>query len=210
MSDGAARARILERVRKALGDRCPHHHPGSLGPWREAPPDFAAMFTAAGGEVLRFPSREAAREWLNGFLQGRTASVGRTVPRELRPDAGAASRKESEAGPASEKRPDAGLTSHDRAEVGVSMARCAVAETGSLLLEARDGRRTQLLPPVHVVFVPEEDVVETLAEALARTDPDGESAAALHSGPSKSADIGQILVRGVHGPGRLIAAIIDS
>jgi len=34
------------------------------------------------------------------------------------------------------------------------------------------------------------------------------SAIALHSGPSKSADIGQVMVRGVHGPGRLIAAII--
>jgi L-lactate dehydrogenase complex protein LldG len=30
----------------------------------------------------------------------------------------------------------------------------------------------------------------------------------FHSGPSKSADIGQILVRGVHGPGRLIAGLI--
>jgi L-lactate dehydrogenase complex protein LldG len=33
------------------------------------------------------------------------------------------------------------------------------------------------------------------------------AALALHSGPSKSADIGRILVRGVHGPGRLVAAV---
>jgi L-lactate dehydrogenase complex protein LldG len=35
------------------------------------------------------------------------------------------------------------------------------------------------------------------------------SAVGLHSGPSKSADIGHIMVKGVHGPGRLIAAVIS-
>ena len=34
------------------------------------------------------------------------------------------------------------------------------------------------------------------------------SAIGLHSGPSKSADIGQVLVRGVHGPGRVIAVLV--
>ena len=33
--------------------------------------------------------------------------------------------------------------------------------------------------------------------------------AALHSGPSKSADIGQVMVTGVHGPGRVVALLLD-
>jgi L-lactate dehydrogenase complex protein LldG len=36
------------------------------------------------------------------------------------------------------------------------------------------------------------------------------SAMGLYSGPSKSADIGQILVKGVHGPGRLVVLIVGS
>ena len=35
------------------------------------------------------------------------------------------------------------------------------------------------------------------------------SAIGLHSGPSKSADIGQIMVKGVHGPGRVVAVVIE-
>ncbi len=34
------------------------------------------------------------------------------------------------------------------------------------------------------------------------------SAIGLHSGPSKSADIGHVMVKGVHGPGRLIAVVL--
>ena len=90
------------------------------------------------------------------------------------------------------------------------MARAAVAETGSLVLDARDGRRSQLLVPTHVVFVRREDVVETLTEALRSATPDLSSALGLHSGPSKSADIGQVMVRGVHGPGRLVAVVIGA
>jgi len=42
----------------------------------------------------------------------------------------------------------------------------------------------------------------------ATTRPALPTALGLHSGPSKSADIGQVLVRGVHGPGRVVAVII--
>ena len=31
----------------------------------------------------------------------------------------------------------------------------------------------------------------------------------LHSGPSKSADIGQVMVKGVHGPGRLVVVVLE-
>jgi L-lactate dehydrogenase complex protein LldG len=76
-------------------------------------------------------------------------------------------------------------------------------------MDARDGRRSQLLAPTHVVFVRAEDVHATFRDALAAARADLPSALGLHSGPSKSADIGHVMVTGVHGPGRLVAVVID-
>ena len=89
------------------------------------------------------------------------------------------------------------------------MARWAAADTGSLVLPSDQGRAAQLLPPVHLVWVERDRVLPTLADALERAEAEGLPAAlALHSGPSKSADIGQVLVTGIHGPGRVVAAVL--
>lgn len=87
------------------------------------------------------------------------------------------------------------------AEVGVTTAVCAVAETGSVLLRAGPGhhRLASLAPPVHLVLVSE--VVTTLAEGLSRV---GNRTSVLATGPSRTADIEGVLVRGVHGPGQLL------
>jgi len=190
------RARILARTSAALGGRERVPHPGDFtGP---RPPDargsdrlrsFEEALVAAGGEVVRFASVEEARRWLADFAAAfETISVGATVPASLRPSRPAAMPR--------------------AAGLGVSIARAAVAETGSLVLDARDGRRTQLLPPTHLVWIRAFDVHATLRDALLDLWGDLPSAVGFHSGPSKSADIGQILVRGVHGPGRLIAGLI--
>ena len=189
------RERVLERVRQALEDRPRLPHPGELettAPNAPAPVEhFAECFRAAGGEVRRFADLGGARRWLDQFADGfASASHGAGVPASLAlplPDA-----------PPRE------------AAVGVSVARAAAAQSGSLVLSSRDGRRTQLLPPVHVVLVDAATVVGTLGEALAACRGDGGSALALHSGPSKSADIGQVMVTGVHGPGRVVAVLLDT
>ena len=51
---------------------------------------------------------------------------------------------------------------------------------------------------------------EPVDEALERCRARLPAALALHSGPSKSADIGRVLVSGVHGPGRIVAAILGA
>lgn len=191
----SARDRILGRVRAALIGREATAHPGDFGSWRPETPSlssvrqFESLFTAAGGEAVRQADVSAAGRWLAGFARDfETATVGRTVPAELRPPL--------EGAPP------------EHAELGVSIARGAVAETGSLLLDARDGRRAQLLAPTHVVFVSELEVFSTLRGALVWIADDLPSAIGLHSGPSKSADIGQVMVRGVHGPARVVAVLI--
>ena len=60
------------------------------------------------------------------------------------------------------------------------------------------------------MFVDAATITATLGEALAACRDAGGSALALHSGPSKSADIGQVMVTGVHGPGRVVAVVLDA
>jgi L-lactate dehydrogenase complex protein LldG len=147
------------------------------------------MLEAAGAEVIRVEGMEEAGKWVRRLANDfDSVTIGVTVPPQLRPMT--TTRGSHEAG------------------LGVSVARGAIAETGSLLMDARDGRRTQLLAPTHVVFVRAADVHETFRGALLSVREDLPSAIGLHSGPSKSADIAQTLVTGVHGPGRLIAVVI--
>ncbi len=188
------RERILDRVRQALRDRPREPHRGELSTAvPDAPPPvehFAECFRAAGGEVHRFADADGARRWLHAFAaRFESVSHGTGVPAILAVPAPAAPPRE--------------------AALGVSVARAAAAQSGSLVLSSRDGRRTQLLPPVHVVLVDAGTVAATLGEALAACRDDGGAALALHSGPSKSADIGQVMVTGVHGPGRVVAVLLD-
>ena len=192
----SARERILARVRDALDMRPATEHPGSFDGWRpEGPPEsaidgFVALFEAAGGETVRRSDLAAAASWLADFASAfHAVTVGATVPDALRPALDS-------------------VASED-APLGVSVARGAVAETGSLIMDARDGRRPQLLAPTHVVFVRSNEVHVTLGGALEAIRHDLPSAIGLHSGPSKSADIGQIIVTGVHGPGRVVAVLVD-
>lgn len=197
------RDRMLTRVREAIDRRESSEHPGDFDAWRPAPYDgrvpaeapavdgFTAMLEAAGGEVVRQVGVDAAARWLSDFASGFESVVfGASVPPQLRPAL-------PEAPPVS-------------AALGVTMAAAAAAETGSLLMDARDGRGAQLLAPTHVVVVRVEDVHATLREAFRTLRSDLPSAIGLHSGPSKSADIGHVMVKGVHGPGRLVALMIGS
>lgn len=197
MSRAGARARILRQVRGALAGRTPVDHPGDLHSSVESPdgsmvPRFRARFEKSGGQTAQFASLEEARRWLDQLVEelgaGATASFGILVPDELRPGL-------PEAPP------------HEAA-LGVSMAYAAASQSGTLVLDARGGRRSQLLPPTHLIWLPASVIVPDMVAALVARRHDLPSALGLHSGPSKSADIGRTVVTGVHGPGRVIAAIL--
>ena len=89
------------------------------------------------------------------------------------------------------------------ARVGISLGVCAIASHGSVVLEAGPGkaRLGALAPPVHVVLVPRDRIVATLAEGLLSS---SLRTAVIATGPSRTADIGGHLIRGVHGPGDVI------
>ena len=209
----SARDRILGRIRDALrtsghpleafrsaggGGGAPAARPSAVPPelQGDAPALFRRQFTRAGGEVEWFPDTRAAGDWLRQWVDG-----------VVSPDAAVAFGR---AAPAWAREALAHIPeAHAReATLGISAAVGAVAETGSLLLSATDGRAVQLLPPTHLVVVDAATLHLTLAEALAALRANLPSAVALHSGPSKSADIGQVVVQGVHGPGRVVAVVV--
>jgi L-lactate dehydrogenase complex protein LldG len=198
----SGRSRILERIRRVLETRERAPHPGPFEGARPEPAPaapsvtsplegFEAAFRAAGGECVRAEDSDAVRRWLAEAVPAdRTLVVGEGVPTDVVPDRGRRSAED--------------------ADVALSLATGAVAETGTIVLNARDGRRAQLLAPSHLILVPADTIRRTLRETLAAIRGDLPSAFGLHSGPSKSADIGQVMVRGVHGPGTVTAVIYGS
>ncbi|MBL8242040.1 MAG: lactate utilization protein [Bryobacterales bacterium] len=99
------------------------------------------------------------------------------------------------------------------AGVGITSAYCLLAETGTIVLRAtpEEPRLPSLLPPVHIAVVPEERLLTNLDEMLSMTPRpvDDASAMVLISGPSRTGDIEQFLVRGVHGPGEIHVVIVQ-
>jgi L-lactate utilization protein LutC len=92
---------------------------------------------------------------------------------------------------------------------GVSRAVYALADTGSVVLAAspEEPRAASLLPDVHVTLVPAEVILAGLEELFAVVGDDLPSSLAIVTGPSRSADIEQLLTVGVHGPGEVHVVI---
>jgi L-lactate dehydrogenase complex protein LldG len=111
----------------------------------------------------------------------------------------------------------AGFTVHrgvspDLPDAGVSEASWGIAETGSVVLEASvdEPRSRSLLPWVHVSLLREDRVVADLDELLARVRGELPSALAIVTGPSRTADIEQTLMVGVHGPGEVHVVLLPA
>jgi L-lactate dehydrogenase complex protein LldG len=101
------------------------------------------------------------------------------------------------------------------ADLGITEADFALADTGTLVIRSRPGqpRTVSLLPPTLIAVVPVSRVVADLAHLFAVLDMKeatrGSSGITFITGPSRTADIEQTLVIGVHGPARLHIILID-
>jgi L-lactate dehydrogenase complex protein LldG len=94
---------------------------------------------------------------------------------------------------------------------GVSEASYGLADTGSVvLLSSVEPRTTSLLPAVHVAVLREDRILPGLRELFEALAPELPSSVAIVTGPSRSADIEQILAVGVHGPGEVHVALLPS
>ena len=105
-----------------------------------------------------------------------------------------------------------------RADLGITGVDYAVAETGSVVVVPRAGlsRLVSLVPPVHVALVRPRDVVESLDDVfllrrLEYFQNGGDMGSYLNfiTGPSRTADIEQTIVIGVHGPKEVHMVLLD-
>ena len=97
------------------------------------------------------------------------------------------------------------------AAVGITGAEYGLADTGTLVvMSSSEARLASLLPPVHIAVIESTRILSGLDELLIREARPGDRTASmvLITGPSRTADIEQILVRGVHGPGELYVVIL--
>ncbi len=98
------------------------------------------------------------------------------------------------------------------ADIGITSADYVLGDTGTLVMLAspREARLVSLLPPAHIAVVPTERILTGLDELFAiLPEPATQtSSMVLITGPSRTADIEQILVRGVHGPGQIMAIVV--
>ncbi len=100
-------------------------------------------------------------------------------------------------------------------DVTISGVAAALAETGSLVVEASPDspRLLSLIAPLHIAVVPVAAIVPDMLDYLQRfadkPPHDLPAGQVIITGPSKTADIEGVLVPGVHGPGEVEILIVD-
>lgn len=209
-----SRDSLLHRVRTALG-RSVDQPPAPAPPPRIVVPEIAleeriarlsAALEALAGKTHRVAAAGEVCATVAGILNGRSAvasnsgflrECGVTALPNVR--SGITRRAELREVAAAL---DAGITSADY----------ALADTGTLVLfsSPEEARLISLLPPAHIAVVPVDRVLTGLDELFDKAPLPAErsSSMVLITGPSRTADIEQILVRGVHGPGELDVVLV--
>jgi L-lactate dehydrogenase complex protein LldG len=193
-----ARDEVLDRVRRAIGERTPVDVPRE---YRQADgtPALLDTFVARLEDYKAVVHTVAADEVAE--LLGRLTHGRYVVP------AGFPDRWLSGVDVVR----DEALTAAqlDRLDGVVTTCALAIAETGTIVLDAGPGpgrRALTLVPDHHVVVVRSEQVVATVPQALTHLVPSRPQT--WISGPSATSDIELQRVEGVHGPRRLAVVLV--
>jgi L-lactate dehydrogenase complex protein LldG len=209
-----SRDHVLHKVRTALGR--------SVGQPVEEPPPvrlsmdevaieariecFRARIEALGGKTHRAESMDDACNYVARVLNGRSAVASNSA---LLRQCGITALAGVESGITDRARLRALCST---TACGITGANYALADTGTLVMLAsvQEARMISLLPPVHIALVDRERLLTGLDELLTilPRPADETSSMVLITGPSRTADIEQILVRGVHGPGEIHVVVV--
>lgn len=205
---------ILHKTRTALA-RSAGQAPALVGPPRIRIPEvgpetrlqqFQQALEELGGVVCRASSGEDARRYVQDLMRGKNA-VASNSP--LLAELGITRIEGVTSGIQDETRLRQACST---AAVGITGADYALADTGTLVLfsSASEARMISLLPPLHVAVIRKEQILTGLDElfSLVPRPADRSSSMVLITGPSRTADIEQILIRGVHGPGEIHVVVV--
>ena len=98
-------------------------------------------------------------------------------------------------------------------DAAITTTRGGIAETGSLILwpTPDEPRLMSLVPPIHIAVLYASDIYSTFQEAMISENWSSQmpTNALLISGPSKTADIEQTLVYGIHGCKELVVLVLQ-
>jgi L-lactate dehydrogenase complex protein LldG len=208
------RDHILHRIRTALG-RSAGQAVADPPPVRLVLPEvdmearirsFAVRLETLAGKVHRVATKEEACALVAAAIEGKSA-VASNAPFL------------AECGITGLPGVESGITGRDRmqercavVDVGISSADYMLADTGTLVMlsSAQEARLVSLLPPAHIAVAPLERMLTGLDELFTLLPRPAEqtSSMVLITGPSRTADIEQILVRGVHGPGQITVILV--
>lgn len=211
-----SREAVLGTVRKALGrdaTAMPPPLPPPMLSVEKSSPDvlvktFVERFELLAGKAVRVRSTDAAESWLRQFLAGRTGVASNS---SYLADC---SVHDIEGVSTGFRTHDALKAACAKANVGITSADYVLADTGTLVMVAgpQEARLISLLPPIHIAIFPQSRILSGLDQLFTLLPAPAEqtSSMVLITGPSRTADIEQILVRGVHGPGEIYAVIVES
>lgn len=219
-SSGTGRDRMLASIKAGISRQAERRH-GAAAPAKPTPL-IPARATAPGVDVVELFKTQliaakatldevAARDDVPAAVLRYLAANNAEARIRLSPDARVSSLPWDKA-PLLET---SSGRSHGKDPTSVTPAVAAVAETGTIVLQSSDGTPTTLhfLPDQHVVVVSKSQIVGTYEDALARVKrgPDGALPRTVNfvTGPSRSADIGKILLMGAHGPKKLHVIVVD-
>jgi L-lactate dehydrogenase complex protein LldG len=173
---------------------------------------FKARAEAVSAEVHRFASKTETIAFLEQFL--RSEGIGGASP-ERAVWADRAFLDEETRRRLCERLPGLSFRvtreSAAEARIGISRMDWAVAETGTLLVDATaiEDRLVSSLPLIHIALVATGRILPDMASALGKFDPARSRYLSAITGPSRTADIERVLTIGVHGPKRLIVVFVD-
>jgi len=235
----SARAEMLDRIRKALQRPPSGSTPAPLSAFDMAgilpplnPHDYQAKFEAEWEKVSGIAHRVEESDHLDAIFQkilGSAESHALVLSRNpLLAELGVAKRLENAGRPVttwSDRSAGRGtqiLTEFSRsafsAGAGITGVEYVVAETGTLVLSsATEGAQiASLAPPIHIALYRRSQLVGSLDEVFARSplavpgdQPSPSRSWVFITGTSRTADIEQILIRGVHGPRQVHAILVE-
>jgi len=163
---------------------------------------FRERFEALNGNLRVVPTRDAARLAVDEILNGRSAIASNS---RFWPNAASLPKRDFAIAPNSKQPVPSSGGNH-------FSALCAGGDRTLVLLSTDEEQRlVSLLPPAHIAVIPASRILVNLDELLQRLPlpADFTSALIFITGPSRTADIEQILVRGVHGPGEVHVVIVE-